>query len=73
VAAPPTGHRQARLPLPRRLARLGRVPARGLDLHRLLTEQRLGISTTLDVIRGGQPLAIDVVPAEARPADEPGR
>jgi S1-C subfamily serine protease len=49
-------------------------PVAGIDdLHRLLTEERVGVSTPLDVVRGGQPLAIDVVPAEARPADGPGR
>ena len=37
------------------------------DLHRLLTEGRVGVSVPLVVIRRSQRLMLDVIPAESRP------
>jgi len=38
------------------------------DLHRLMTEERVGVPLTLTVIRRTEKLSIDVVPAEKAPA-----
>jgi len=41
-------------------------PVAGVDdLHRLLTEERVGVLTPLTVLRGGAVLALDVVPRES--------
>jgi S1-C subfamily serine protease len=36
------------------------------DLHRELTDERVGVSTPLTVIRRTEKLTLDVVPGEAR-------
>jgi S1-C subfamily serine protease len=42
-------------------------PVAGIDdLHKLLTEDRLGHSVTLDIIRGTEKLTLRVVPAESQ-------
>jgi S1-C subfamily serine protease len=42
------------------------------DLHRLLTEERVGVWTRLTVLRGSDKLTLDIIPREARDArDEP--
>ena len=44
------------------------VPTGGIDdLHRLLTERRVGVAATLTVIRRTERLALTIVPAEAQP------
>jgi S1-C subfamily serine protease len=41
-------------------------PVAGLDdLHRLLTEDRVGILAAVDVLRGGDLLTLDLVPRES--------
>lgn len=40
------------------------------DLHRLLTHERLGIKSTLTVIRGTHKLELPIIPAEYRPRVE---
>ena len=40
------------------------------DLHRLLTEARVGAHLPLTVLRRAERLVLDVVPAESRPRDE---
>jgi S1-C subfamily serine protease len=40
------------------------------DLHRLLTEARVGARVPLTVLRGTERLALDVVPTESRPRDQ---
>jgi S1-C subfamily serine protease len=41
-------------------------PVAGLDdLHRLLTEDRVGLRATVDVLRGGDLLTLDIVPRES--------
>jgi S1-C subfamily serine protease len=43
------------------------VPVRGIDdLHRLLTEDKVGILTELDVIRDSRKMAFEVVPIESK-------
>ena len=45
----------------------GDVPVRGIDdLLRLLTEDRVGISASLSVIRGSERLTLSITPAESR-------
>jgi S1-C subfamily serine protease len=48
-------------------------PVAGIDdLHRLLTEERVGVWTRLIVIRGSEKLTLDIIPSEARSErDEP--
>ena len=42
------------------------------DLHRLLTEERVGVWTRLKVLRGNDKLTLDIIPREARDErDEP--
>ena len=42
-------------------------PVAGIDdLHRLLTEERVGVRTLLRVLRGADKLSLDIVPSEAR-------
>jgi S1-C subfamily serine protease len=42
-------------------------PVRGIDdLHRLLTEERVGVPAAVGVLRGGAMLRLDIVPAERR-------
>ncbi|MDA2937572.1 trypsin-like peptidase domain-containing protein [Acidobacteria bacterium AH-259-A15] len=36
------------------------------DLHRLLTEERLGVRSSIDVLRRGQKLELPIVPSESR-------
>jgi S1-C subfamily serine protease len=44
----------------------GKHPVSSIDdLHRLLTEEQLGIKTALTVLRGGEKLIVDVVPEES--------
>jgi S1-C subfamily serine protease len=38
------------------------------DLHRLLTEERIGQRSTLTVVRNTEKLELEIVPAEAKPA-----
>ena len=46
-------------------------PIRGIDdLHKLLTDERIGKKIPTTVIRGTQKLSVDVVPKEKRAADE---
>lgn len=46
----------------------GERPTAGIDdLHKLLTEERIGHKTSLHVIRGTQKLELDVVPEEKNP------
>jgi S1-C subfamily serine protease len=46
-------------------------PIAGIDdLHRLLTEERVGVWTRLTVLRGSEKLTLDIIPREAR--DERG-
>lgn len=41
-------------------------PIRGIDdLHKLLTDERIGVKTSIEVIRGTQKLARDIVPQES--------
>jgi len=43
-------------------------PTAGIDdLHRLLTEQQVGMRRPLTIIRGGARLVLEIVPAESRP------
>jgi len=43
-------------------------PAAGIDdLHRLLTESRVGARSVLTVIRGPEKVNVDIVPEESRP------
>ena len=48
-------------------------PVAGIDdLHRLLTEERVGVWTRLTVLRGNDKLTLDIIPREARDErDEP--
>jgi S1-C subfamily serine protease len=48
-------------------------PVAGIDdLHRLLTEERVGVWTRLTVVRGSDKLTLDIIPREARDdRDEP--
>ena len=48
-------------------------PVGGIDdLHRLLTEERVGVRTRLTVLRGTEKLTLDIIPREARDErDEP--
>jgi S1-C subfamily serine protease len=42
-------------------------PIRGIDdLHRLLTDERIGKKTPVTVVRGVQKLTFEVVPREAK-------
>jgi S1-C subfamily serine protease len=52
---------------------LDNQPVAGIDdLHRLLTEERVGVWTRLTVLRGDDKLVLDIIPHEARdPTDEP--
>jgi hypothetical protein len=34
------------------------------DLHRLLTDERVGVTATMTLLRLGEKMAIDVTPAE---------
>ena len=46
-------------------------PVAGVDdLHRLLTEGRIGVRTPLTVIRRAERRELEVVPVESRPAGE---
>jgi S1-C subfamily serine protease len=46
-------------------------PTAGIDdLHKLLTEERIGYKTPLLVIRGTQKLELEVVPEEKNPAEK---
>ena len=41
-------------------------PIRGIDdLHKLLTDERIGVKTSIEVIRGTQKLTLEIVPQEA--------
>lgn len=41
-------------------------PIRGIDdLHKLLTDERIGVKTTIEIIRGTQKLTREIVPLEA--------
>ena len=41
-------------------------PIRGIDdLHKLLTDERIGVKTSIEVIRGTQKLTLEIVPLEA--------
>jgi len=40
------------------------------DLHRLLTEQKVGKLTTLTLVRGTEKLLLDIVPAESKRRDD---
>jgi len=40
------------------------------DLHRLLTDEKVGKQTTLTLVRGTEKLSIDVVPQESKRADD---
>ncbi len=43
-------------------------PVAGIDdLHKILTEEKVGVRTTLTVLRGSEKLGLDIVPAECRP------
>ncbi len=43
------------------------LPVAGIDdLHRLLTEERVGVWTRLDVLRDGEALSLEIIPREAR-------
>jgi S1-C subfamily serine protease len=48
-------------------------PVAGIDaLHRLLTEERVGVWTRLTILRGDDKLVLDIIPREAQDArDEP--
>lgn len=37
------------------------------DLHRLLTQEQIGVRTPLTVIRSGQPVVAEIIPTETRP------
>ena len=52
---------------------LNEHPVGGIDdLHRLLTEERVGVWTRLKVLRGNDKLTLDIIPREARDErDEP--
>jgi S1-C subfamily serine protease len=46
-------------------------PIAGIDdLHRVLTEERVGVKTTLTVIRRSEKLALDIVPEESQTRSE---
>ena len=48
---------------------MGETPVGGIDdLHRLLTEEKVGVSSTLTVLRGVEKVALSVVPGESRRA-----
>jgi S1-C subfamily serine protease len=41
-------------------------PIRGIDdLHKLLTDERIGVKTSIEIIRGTQKLTLEIVPLEA--------
>jgi S1-C subfamily serine protease len=45
----------------------GGSPATGIDdLHRLLGDERIGLDTTLTVLRGGRRMSLTIVPAESQ-------
>jgi S1-C subfamily serine protease len=48
---------------------MGQTPIGGIDdLHRLLTEEKVGAANMLTVLRGVEKLALSVVPGESRRA-----
>jgi S1-C subfamily serine protease len=50
---------------------LDNQPVAGIDdLHRLLTEERVGVWTRLTVLRGNDKLVLDIIPREARDESE---
>ena len=42
------------------------------DLHRLLTEEQVGLRSRVTILRRGERLELDVVPEESRPSDSRG-
>jgi S1-C subfamily serine protease len=48
------------------LVELAGKPVAGIDaLHKLLTEERIGVSTRLGLVRGTERLDVEIVPAES--------
>jgi S1-C subfamily serine protease len=48
---------------------MGQTPIGGIDdLHRLLTEEKVGVTGTLTVLRGVEKVALSIVPGESRRA-----
>jgi S1-C subfamily serine protease len=46
-------------------------PVSGIDdLHKLLTERRIGVRSQLRIIRGTDTLALDIIPEESKPGTE---
>ncbi len=46
-------------------------PMAGIDdLHRLLTEEKVGVKTTLTVIRHTEKLNLPIIPEESKPREE---
>jgi S1-C subfamily serine protease len=44
---------------------LDRQPVPGIDdLHRRLTEERIGVKTTLTIIRGSEKLPLEIIPED---------
>ena len=51
------------------MLRFGETWIKGIDdLHRLLTEEQVGQSVELGILRGTQMLTLDLVPSETPPA-----
>ncbi len=49
----------------------GDQPIAGIDdLHRLLTEEQIGVRSSLAVIRRGEKMVVDIVPEESRQAEQ---
>ena len=49
----------------------GPHPVAGIDdLHQLLTEDQVGVRSTLGILRDGEHVALEVVPLESRPRSE---
>ena len=40
------------------------------DLHRMLTEEKVGVKTTLTIIRQTEKLNLDIVPEESKPRED---
>jgi S1-C subfamily serine protease len=46
-------------------------PVTGIDdLHRMLTEERVGVKTTLTVLRHTEKLSLSIVPEESKPRED---
>lgn len=46
-------------------------PITGIDdLHKVLTEERVGVKTTLTVIRRAEKLVLEIIPVESRPRED---